>query len=432
MNYNNRLNAESFNYNTEYQEEMNTHRFQINHYFNNYLNNYSNNWINQIYEKTSNKLPLSKDCSNLSYTPGCYAKQDLFKLKPLKIKYAKSDMFKSVADIKASINRSSKNKSICPVATSLIRELLQCNIIKKATDMNHKLIVNPVYFKQKKPGKISIIYDGINSNRIIKNYVDFEIPHVYHILNDLKLFKHPTRVDINNAYFNTPVSNKSKKLLGFVINNEIYYWNCLPFGIANAPNLFIHATDNIIKTISDNNNGLLFRKYFDDIIIEKEDKEIWVKELKIYNVSVKDEGDTKFLGYEYRDRVLSLPKERYNIIFSDPPDNKSIAYLSMQLKIDAINHGCYVKPREIHHNWKYYLNPDFKRFLKYHYNLVNPHFTHYIYTIICLIKKKISPFRLCDLISLRDYLNVYKIRRLLARERPKISSVQTKRPPEKN
>jgi len=270
-----------------------------------------------------------------------------------------------------------------------------------------------VYFKQKKPGKISIIYDGINSNRIIKNYVDFEIPHVYHILNDLKIFKHPTRVDINNAYFNTPVSNKSKKLLGFIINKEIYYWNCLPFGIANAPNLFIQTTDTIIKKISLTHNGMQFRKYFDDIIIEKEDKEIWVKELKVYNISVKDEGDMKFLGYELHDKLLRLPKDKHDLIFSNPSDPKAIAYLAMLMKIDAINGGIYKKPLEIQHNWKYYLNPDFKRFLKYQYHLVNPQFVDYIYTIICLIKKKISPFRLSDLMFLKDYLNVFKIRRIL-------------------
>jgi hypothetical protein len=326
-------------------------------------------------------------------------------------------MFKPVADIKESISHNWKRKSICPIATSLIQELLDCNIIKKAINPNHKIIVNPVYFKQKKPGKISIIYDGINSNRIIKNYVDFEIPHVYHILNDLKLFKHPTRVDINNAYFNTPVTNKSKKLLGFIINSEIYYWNCLPFGIANAPNLFIGTTDAIVQAISERNNGLMFRKYFDDIIIEKTDKEIWIKELKIYNISVKDEGDTKFLGYEYHDKNLTLPKDKHDFINSDPHSNKAISYVAMLTKIDAINHGIYNKPREVHHNWKYYLNPDFKRFLKYNSGLVNRAFVEYIYAIINLIKKKISPFRLRDLMFLKDYLSVYKIRRLLAAAR---------------
>jgi hypothetical protein len=166
---------------------------------------------------------------------------------------------------------------------------------------------------------------------------------------------------------------------------------------------------------------MLYRKYFDDIIIEQTDKELWVNELKVYNVSVKDEGDTKFLGYEYRDRVLQLPKDRYDLIFSDPHNSKAISYLAMLHKINAINHGYYVKPLEVQHNWKYYLNPDFKRFLKYNFYLVNPFFMDYVYSIIWLIKKNISPFRLRDLMFLRDYLNVYKIRRLLG-PRKRISS----------
>jgi len=130
MNYSNRLQAESFYYDNEYENTMNCHRYEINTHYNNHLYQYSNNWINQEYVKTSNKPPLSKDCSKLSYAHGCYAKQDLFKVKPLKIKYAKSSMFKSVADLQASIVVK-KQRNICPIATSLIKELLDCNIIKK-------------------------------------------------------------------------------------------------------------------------------------------------------------------------------------------------------------------------------------------------------------------------------------------------------------
>jgi len=286
--------------------------------------------------------------------------------------------------------------------------------VKKAINPHHKIIVNPIYFKQKKPGKISIIYDGINSNRIIKNYVDFEVPHVYHILNDLKLFRHPTRIDINNAYFNTPISSKSKKLLGFIINNEIYYWNCLPFGIANAPNLFIKTTDEIAKKISKNHKNLVFRKYFDDLIIEKDEKDLWVRELKKYNISVKDEGDTKFLGFEYRDKRLNLPKDKLDLIQIQPFSNKSISYQAMSKKIEAINKGIYFKPLFVPHNWKYYLNPDFKRFLKYNYDLVNPYFIEYTYKLVCLIKQRIFPFQnMRQLGYLRDYLNVYKIKQIL-------------------
>lgn len=422
MNYNNRLRVNDDNIDLDYQILLTTKISEINYLYHTYLSNYSTEWINKEYVKTSNNQFLSRDCSNLSYTPGCYAKQDLFAIKPLKIKYSKSNMFKTVPEIKRQI-RNRMQSTICPIATQLIKELLECNIIKKPINNNHKIICNPIYFKQKKPGKISIIYDGINSNRIIKNYVDFEIPHVYDILNDLKTFSHPTRIDINNAYFNTPISNKSKKLLGFIVNKEIYYWNCLPFGIANAPNLFIKTTDDIVKGISNNNNNLKYRKYFDDLIIEKEDKDLWVKELKVFNISVKDEGDQKFLGYEYNEKVLELSKDKLEIMMYQPDSPKGIGYQAMSSKIKLINEGRYIKPFEIQHNWKYYLNPDFKRFVKYNLHKVNRTFLEYIYIIICLVKNSLLPFRLADLPLLKDFLNVNKIRRILKLKRASIGYI---------
>eukprot|EP01103_Thecamoeba_quadrilineata_P008748 TRINITY_DN1847_c0_g1_i1.p1 TRINITY_DN1847_c0_g1~~TRINITY_DN1847_c0_g1_i1.p1 ORF type:complete len:427 (+),score=17.70 TRINITY_DN1847_c0_g1_i1:70-1350(+) len=415
MNYNNRLRAEHFNTDPGYQHLIENKIDDLNEGYYNYIYQYSNDWINHEYLKTSNKPPLSKDCTNLSYSRGCYAKQDLFTVRPLKIKYARSDMFKPVSKIKEMISRANRTRPPCPIATQVVQELVECNIVRKAINPCHKIIINPIYFKQKKPGKISIIYDGINSNRIIKNYVDFEVPHVYHILNDLKQFRHPTRVDINNAYFNTPVSSKSKKLLGFAINNQVYYWNCLPFGIANAPNLFIKTTDEIVKKISEDYNGLMFRKYFDDIIIEKDDKHIWVNELKKYNISVKDEGDTKFLGFEYHSKSLRLPPDKLDYIQQCPKSNKATAYIAMAKKIEAINQGRYIKPLEVVHNWKYYLNPDFKRFVKYNYDCVSPYFIEYIYTLVCLFKQNVLPFaKFRHLVYLRDYLNIYKIKQMFA------------------
>ncbi len=43
-----------------------------------------------------------------------------------------------------------------------------------------------------------------------------------------------TKIDLKDAYFNIPVAQK-QKFLRFSIENEIYQFTCLPFGLSGAP-----------------------------------------------------------------------------------------------------------------------------------------------------------------------------------------------------
>ncbi len=58
---------------------------------------------------------------------------------------------------------------------------------------------------------------------------------VMHTLRDtLKPRDWLTKIDLKDAYLNIPVAQK-QKFLRFSIENEIYQFTCLPFGLSSAP-----------------------------------------------------------------------------------------------------------------------------------------------------------------------------------------------------
>ena len=43
------------------------------------------------------------------------------------------------------------------------------------------------------------------------------------------------KVDLKDAYFSVPISQENKKFLCFQFEDKSYQFNCLPFGLASAP-----------------------------------------------------------------------------------------------------------------------------------------------------------------------------------------------------
>ena len=79
------------------------------------------------------------------------------------------------------------------------------------------------------------------------------------------------KVDLKDAYFSVPISQKHRKFLCFQFEDKSYQFNCLPFGLASAPWVFTKT----LKPVAALGRELGIRMvvYIDDILLMAEIKE---------------------------------------------------------------------------------------------------------------------------------------------------------------
>ena len=79
------------------------------------------------------------------------------------------------------------------------------------------------------------------------------------------------KVDLKDAYFSVPISQKHRKFLCFQFEDKSYQFNCLPFGLASAPWVFTKT----LKPVAALGRELGIRMvvYIDDILLMAETKE---------------------------------------------------------------------------------------------------------------------------------------------------------------
>jgi len=70
-------------------------------------------------------------------------------------------------------------------------------------------------------------------------------------------------IDLQDAYYHVPIHNEYKKYLRFEIDNELYEFNCLPFGLCTAPYVFTKILKPVVANLR--KEGIFLVCYLDDI-----------------------------------------------------------------------------------------------------------------------------------------------------------------------
>lgn len=73
------------------------------------------------------------------------------------------------------------------------------------------------------------------------------------------------KLDLKDAYFLLPIHNNYKKYLRFRFGENVFEFNCLPFGLNIAPYVFTKLLKPIVKFLR--NQGCMLVVYLDDILI---------------------------------------------------------------------------------------------------------------------------------------------------------------------
>lgn len=121
------------------------------------------------------------------------------------------------------------------------------------------------YFLIKKPnGQFRIILNLKKLNRFIKTH-HFKLEDYREVLKLISKDCFMAKIDLKDAYFLLPIHKKFKKYLRFQFQNQLYEFNCLPFGLNVAPFIFTKLLRPVVKHLR--HQGCRLVIYLDDILI---------------------------------------------------------------------------------------------------------------------------------------------------------------------
>lgn len=132
------------------------------------------------------------------------------------------------------------------------------------------------------------------------------------------------KIDLKDAYFSIPISKKYRKYLKFKLNNKLFQFTCMPFGLNIAPYVFTKILKPILKHLR--SEGIQTVVYLDDWLVLGKSKQICLQSVRkvictlkllgfLINIEKSILEPTKectFLGFNYNTSGMSikLPQEK--------------------------------------------------------------------------------------------------------------------------
>lgn len=155
----------------------------------------------------------------------------------------------------------------------------------------------------------------------------YMLPHMDSILDQFRVAKFVTTIDLRNAYHHIPLDELSKEVTAFGIPGRgLFQFKVLPFGLTNAGAAFQRTMDQVILPEWDN----VF-SYLDDIIIATETFEEHLECLKKvinrihqFGLTINREKsnfccrEVKYLGYVLSSEGLKIDEEKISPILEYP------------------------------------------------------------------------------------------------------------------
>lgn len=122
-----------------------------------------------------------------------------------------------------------------------LTEMTEMGIISRASTPYS----SPLTFTLKSDGSLRVLLDAREINKYM--VAEAEAPPMQlDVLNSFHGVKYISIIDLNNAYFQIPISDDSRKYTGFTFNGRSYIYNVLPQGLKTSVGSFSRAMDLIL------------------------------------------------------------------------------------------------------------------------------------------------------------------------------------------
>lgn len=166
------------------------------------------------------------------------------------------------------------------IVTTKIAELLDAGII---TD-SESSYASPVILVRKKNGdsRLCVDYRALNAVTIRDRY---PLPNIDDQVSKLAGKYYFTSLDMAQGYHQVPICPEDRHKTAFITPQGHYEYTRVPFGLANAPSVFMRLVDKIIQSINgsersttDNNTEIL--AFLDDILLPSHDVQSGIQLLR--------------------------------------------------------------------------------------------------------------------------------------------------------
>ena len=123
---------------------------------------------------------------------------------------------------------------------------------------------SPVILVKKPDESMRFVVDYRKLND--KCYTDaFQLPRIDNLIDKMGKAKYITKFDISKAYWQIELTEDSKQYSAFTVQNALYQFKVLPFGLASAASSFQRLMEHILR-----NFQKFAGTYFDDITVFSE------------------------------------------------------------------------------------------------------------------------------------------------------------------
>ena len=148
--------------------------------------------------------------------------------------------------------------------------LLMKGAIERVTNMKSLGFYSRLFLVPKKTGDLRPVIDlsTLNRHMVVPH---FKMEMQGSVRSAIRSQEWTVSIDIRDAYLHVPMHQAVRKYLRFVVNKKVYWFTCLPFGLATSPREFTKLLRPIVSLLRQ--QGVKLHVYLDDWLIRADTPE---------------------------------------------------------------------------------------------------------------------------------------------------------------
>lgn len=171
-----------------------------------------------------------------------------------------------------------KKPPLIPFHPRILTKFETKNLNTEIQTLIHQRVLEKSTFRT---GFLSTMFPVPKPNKKVRPIINLKglnkylTPKKFRLLNHFKVPRFLQKgdflikIDISQAYFHIPVTNRHRRFLSIVYQKKVFQFTCLPFGLSTAPLTFARVTNWIASRLRQINIRVIV--YLDDFLLANQD-----------------------------------------------------------------------------------------------------------------------------------------------------------------